>query len=55
MAFPLQALLRLQLRVNTCFLDAALSAVRFYAAAADPRPDLAVPARTERLSYAWWW
>jgi len=36
-------------------LTAFLSSAGWYTAVLDPRPDLAVPARSLRLPYVWWW
>lgn len=55
MAFPLQALLGLQVSFNRCVLETMLGALSLCAAVADPRPDLAEPARTAGNAYAWWW
>jgi hypothetical protein len=40
--------------VNQC-LKALLATMHYYAGLLDPRPDLAVPARSVKLPYAWWW
>lgn len=37
------------------FVRMVLTAVGTYAAVIDPRPDLAIPARSARILYAWWW
>lgn len=37
------------------WLETCSVVVSAFAAASDPRPDLAVPARSLRTAYAWWW
>lgn len=36
-------------------LRATLSVAGWYVSLLDPRPDLAIPARTVKSTYAWWW
>ena len=36
-------------------MKAMLATAHFYTSLFDPRPDLAMPARSVRLPYAWWW
>lgn len=38
-----------------CWMDSAKSMVDAYASMLDPRPDLAVPARSTLAHYEWWW
>lgn len=37
------------------WLSTACSMTEWYLGLLDPRPDLARPARSARLFYAWWW
>ncbi len=36
-------------------LRATLSVAEWYVSLLDPRPDLAIPARTVKSPYTWWW
>lgn len=40
--------------VNQCMKYFAAT-IAFYTGVFDPRPDLAVPARSVKTPYAWWW
>ena len=40
--------------VSQC-VKSYLATVNLYAGLLDPRPDLAIPARSVRVPYAWWW
>jgi hypothetical protein len=37
------------------WLSTLLVAAGSYAAVMDPRPDLAIPARSIKFPYLWWW
>ena len=47
--------LRLQSSVALHWFQTCATVVSAFAAVADPRPDLSVPARSVRAPYAWWW
>ena len=44
-----------QAAVGGQWLSTLLVIAGCYAAVMDPRPDLAIPARSIRFPYAWWW
>lgn len=52
---PYEALLGYQAAIVSQYMKAVLAAVHAYAGLLDPRPDLAVPARSVKAPYAWWW
>lgn len=55
MSLSCMPLLSLPLAISRDWLTVSATAVRWYGAICDPRPDLATPARQMYLPYAWWW
>ena len=37
------------------WIESVLCVTEIYTALFDPRPDLAIPARSMKLPYVWWW
>ena len=52
---PYGAVLGCQAAIVSQYIAAVLAAAHAYAGLWDPRPDLAVPARSVKVPYAWWW
>lgn len=52
---PYGAVVGCQTAVAHQCLKVFVSTMQFYAGLFDPRPDLAIPARTVKAPYAWWW
>ncbi|MBL8660207.1 MAG: hypothetical protein JNM75_10685 [Rhodospirillales bacterium] len=52
---PYEAFIGCQAALTNQCVKALLAAVEFYAGLLDPRPDLAVPARSVKVPYVWWW
>lgn len=48
-------LVRYQAEFSRHSLRAALSVAEWYVSLLDPRPDLAIPARSVKSRYTWWW
>lgn len=53
--FVISEVARWQMDLARHWLGAVASVCSEFAAVMDPRPDLAVPARTVMKSYGWWW
>jgi hypothetical protein len=52
---PYGALVGYQAAIVSQYMKVVLGAAHAYADLLDPRPDLAVPARSVKVPYAWWW
>lgn len=52
---PYGALVGYQSAVVSQYMKVLLAAAHAYAGLLDPRPDLALPARSVKVPYAWWW
>lgn len=50
-----QAMIGYQETITRQWLKTLMSLVCWYTSLLDPRPDLAVPARSIKTPYAWWW
>jgi hypothetical protein len=48
-------LVKYQAAISQRLLSALLVIAGSYAALMDPRPDLAIPARSIKFPYIWWW
>jgi hypothetical protein len=55
MLAPYGALVGYQAAIAGQYVKVVLAAVHAYTGLLDPRPDLAVPARSVKVPYAWWW
>jgi len=55
MPSPLSDVIVLQMLIGRQWLDTVVSLTRSYTSILDPRPDLAVPARSLQEPYRWWW
>jgi hypothetical protein len=55
MGEPFREMVGYQSAMTHHVLGMMLSFTKSYVSLMDPRPDLAIPARTMRYVYAWWW
>jgi hypothetical protein len=55
MTLGYRALFGFQTAVVEHWARSVCTVVKSYVALLDPRPDLAIPARSVQRAYAWWW